>query len=272
MKEKRDCKIVQDLLPNYIENLTSKETNNFIEEHLKECDECQKILENMKKDLQTDSVKRDNREVKYIKKYNSKLKILRNILLFIIVLFIIIVGRKTFILVNLSNKAKTFENNQNFHSKTEFYEKGEMRTIEVYKKQDKILMTWTKYSQDKDKIKQIFYKSGEEKISLIDNGKTKTLTKVQDIIVDPISFISNNFFINLYTAITTNIDKVDLNGKKCYIIRDGNTEKFVDVETGIAIKEIDNKNNITVDYAYEFGVVEDSDVIRPDTTEYTIIE
>ena len=63
MKEKRDCKIVQDLLPNYIENLTSKETNNFIEEHLKECDECQKILENMKKDLQTDSVKRDNRAV-----------------------------------------------------------------------------------------------------------------------------------------------------------------------------------------------------------------
>ena len=40
----------------------------------------------------------------------------------------------------------------------------------------------------------------------------------------------------------------------------------------LPIKEIDNKNNITVDYAYEFGVVEDSDVIRPDTTEYTIIE
>ena len=39
MKEKRDCKIVQDLLPNYIENLTNEETNHFIEEHLKECPE-----------------------------------------------------------------------------------------------------------------------------------------------------------------------------------------------------------------------------------------
>ena len=37
MKEKRDCKIIQDLLPNYIEKLTNEETNNFIEEHLKEC-------------------------------------------------------------------------------------------------------------------------------------------------------------------------------------------------------------------------------------------
>ena len=45
MKEKKDCKIVQDLLPNYIENLTNEETNKFIDEHLKECNECQKIFE-----------------------------------------------------------------------------------------------------------------------------------------------------------------------------------------------------------------------------------
>ena len=37
MKEKRDCKIVQDLLPNYIEKLTNDETNKYVEEHLKEC-------------------------------------------------------------------------------------------------------------------------------------------------------------------------------------------------------------------------------------------
>ena len=29
MKEKRDCKIVQDLLPNYIEKLTNEESNIF---------------------------------------------------------------------------------------------------------------------------------------------------------------------------------------------------------------------------------------------------
>ena len=67
MKEKKDCKIVQDLLPNYIENLTNEETNKFIDEHLKECNECQKIFENMKKDFKVNTTKRDEREVKYIK-------------------------------------------------------------------------------------------------------------------------------------------------------------------------------------------------------------
>ena len=36
----KDCKIVQDLLPNYVENLTTKETNQFIENHLENCKDC----------------------------------------------------------------------------------------------------------------------------------------------------------------------------------------------------------------------------------------
>lgn len=84
---------------------------------------------------------------------------------------------------------------------------------------------------------------------------------------------TSEFFIeNLYTAITTNIDKIELNGKECYMIRDGNTEKFIDINTGLAIKMIDNQNNITVDYKYEYGVVKDTDIVKPDTTGYTIIE
>ena len=67
MKEKRNCKIVQDLLPNYIEKLTNEETNNFIEEHLKECNECQNVFDNMKKEFKVNTTKRDEREVKYIK-------------------------------------------------------------------------------------------------------------------------------------------------------------------------------------------------------------
>ena len=48
MKNERDCKIIQDLLPNYIENLTNEETNIFIEEHLNTCSNCKIIFENMK--------------------------------------------------------------------------------------------------------------------------------------------------------------------------------------------------------------------------------
>ena len=35
MKNQKQCKIVQDLLPTYIEDLTSEETNQYIEEHIK---------------------------------------------------------------------------------------------------------------------------------------------------------------------------------------------------------------------------------------------
>ena len=59
MNGKKDCKIVQDLLPNYIEKLTTEETNQFIEEHLKECDECKTVLENMQKDIQLNAEKQD---------------------------------------------------------------------------------------------------------------------------------------------------------------------------------------------------------------------
>ena len=31
MKDMKNCKIVQDLLPNYIEKLTNDETNKFVE-------------------------------------------------------------------------------------------------------------------------------------------------------------------------------------------------------------------------------------------------
>ena len=51
MKEKRECKIIQDLLPNYIEKLTSEETNNYIEEHFKECSECKQVFEDLQKEL-----------------------------------------------------------------------------------------------------------------------------------------------------------------------------------------------------------------------------
>ena len=71
MKDEKICKVIQDLLPNYIEKLTNVETNEFIEKHLKECPECMQIYNNMQKKLDiNDNKKIVNQEVKYFKKYN----------------------------------------------------------------------------------------------------------------------------------------------------------------------------------------------------------
>jgi len=40
-----ECSIVRDLLPLYVENMVSGESAEYIEEHLKDCDECSAELE-----------------------------------------------------------------------------------------------------------------------------------------------------------------------------------------------------------------------------------
>ena len=68
---KDKCKIVQDLLPNYIDKLTSEKTNSFVKKHLEECNECHEIIENMKKDFEKE---KKEREI-FIKQYDKNGKI-----------------------------------------------------------------------------------------------------------------------------------------------------------------------------------------------------
>lgn len=64
------CKIVQDLLPNYIEQLTTSETNLFIEDHLKDCPEC-KSLYNTMIDGETIHKTHNQVSIKFMKKYRN---------------------------------------------------------------------------------------------------------------------------------------------------------------------------------------------------------
>src|SRR5699024_2783927 len=61
--------------PAYIEQLTSKETNEEMEGHMDQCDACQNYLDEMKGDLvleREDDKRRDKRNVDYLKKVRSK--------------------------------------------------------------------------------------------------------------------------------------------------------------------------------------------------------
>lgn len=86
MNVKENCNIIKDLLPNYIENLTCGETNQFIEKHLRECPDCKQIFENMKKDLNVNATTNDKKVVKYFKKYKNKLKIFKIALVLILLI------------------------------------------------------------------------------------------------------------------------------------------------------------------------------------------
>ena len=53
---KTECSVVRDLLPLYIEDMVSTETAQYINEHLKNCNECQTELANLREGAELSTV------------------------------------------------------------------------------------------------------------------------------------------------------------------------------------------------------------------------
>lgn len=95
----------------------------------------------------------------------------------------------------------------------------------------------------------------------------------------PVTYVSNGILANLQYALITGIDSTYCNGKECYVIKGNSYERYIDKETGLAVrnieksnKEIVRKNDTVVDYEYKFNIVKDSDIVKPDTTGYIVNE
>ncbi len=54
MNKKTECSLVQDLLPNYLDGLTTGETNDFIQRHLDQCEDCYQLKRTMQRPLDPD--------------------------------------------------------------------------------------------------------------------------------------------------------------------------------------------------------------------------
>ena len=66
---KNECGIIRDLLPLYAENIASDESVEFVEEHIKTCEECREELERIKepKPLDTNALQEETTAVPLIK-------------------------------------------------------------------------------------------------------------------------------------------------------------------------------------------------------------
>lgn len=85
----KECELVKDLLIGYSDNTLHTYSRQLVEEHLKKCSDCSKILSEITND--TDSVK-ENKEIDYLKKVNKKFtnkKIIITIISSILSIFII---------------------------------------------------------------------------------------------------------------------------------------------------------------------------------------
>ena len=297
----KECKIICDLLPSYIDELTTEDTNQYIQQHLGNCRDCKQVLEEMKKDFKTNIIKKDTREVKYIKKYNMKMKILKFILLGIFLMFLFSYVRKAIILVSLNNKFNNYTSSSNYYIKTiNFTSVAEiMTTLENYKKDGKYIRKIKSLSES-SKVSTTEYYNGENlnvynEIELEKKDgeyvlrKTASLNSDKHVIYEPI--IPNVIDIRhpirfIEMPIFSTISSEKCNGKDCYRIvlysfgdNDG-TIYYIEKETGLLLRSIGvssmyakvdgEKYDMITDYQYEFNVVTEEDFIEPDIMEYDI--
>lgn len=137
----KDCKIVQDLLPSYIENLTSKDTSEYVEGHLKTCEDCTKVYNDMKSDLKVKSTT-PKAEIDYMKKARKKMRIAEKLVYIILLLFIIFVlifWREIFSFIcytDICNKYLAYQDEIMETGKYTLHTKGLNSTNDLYRTPD----------------------------------------------------------------------------------------------------------------------------------------
>lgn len=72
---KLNCEVIRDLLPSYIDGLTSQESNRLVEEHLEGCAECREYLKEMQADLSAEAaVEKNKKAIRPFGKLNRRIK------------------------------------------------------------------------------------------------------------------------------------------------------------------------------------------------------
>ncbi len=73
MNNKIPCEVIRDLLPSYIDHLTSETSNKLITEHMKECKECKTVLSSMKGGLSlAEDTDQGRKELDFLKKNKKR--------------------------------------------------------------------------------------------------------------------------------------------------------------------------------------------------------
>lgn len=86
-----NCDIIKDLLPNYIDKISSESSNKLIEEHLQKCKSCSIALSDMNKDIDSEIIFNQKEQIDFLKGYRKTkiISIIKAILITIIVILVL---------------------------------------------------------------------------------------------------------------------------------------------------------------------------------------
>ena len=263
MEKNQTCKIIIDLMPNYLENLTSEQTNEFIEKHLQECENCRNVYKNMNMDLDIKE-KDDKKIINFLKKINNKMKILKIIILIIILVFLGIIIRKFYILNKIANLANNTNYNNYYETITETTEKG-ISKIDYYQNNDNFIFINTKIDKNNEFSQTVEYKyKGETYCYTEINGEKIKNNELAESTVQPMTqyhFFNTSIVGNIGLSIMPgSVKDSSIHHQKCYLINIDNYLNFIDKDSGLTMKEINIDNNSVLDYSYDFGNVNDEKI------------
>ena len=225
MEKKVECKIVQDLLLGYVDNVLNEESKNLVEKHLSECSVCRDKLEEIKSDIKEND-NNQKREIDYLKKIRRN-SIVRSIIIaisIIITIFFIIILSKFIIINNIFIKGEKSLQTENFYKETrEEIQNGEVSITEEYYKDGKYKSIWKIYSDEGAKIMSTTYKTvdSDECVTIYENEKIARIEK-GNLIKDTSSeeflklvpFIQdNNIIATIGKAFLMSIDTYNDNGE-----------------------------------------------------------
>ena len=257
---KKECEIVRDLLPNYVENLVGTQTKDFIKDHLKTCAECTKILKNMegKDDINYDNdIKEEEVEIRQIKKFRKKQFILTLssigfiiIILSIVFLYIFIYLPKKSIITETYSKIQEITNFNNYKfttyqyyitadtqkkyefTDTFYYKNGKYKNESTSANSDIIKTTYGETNSDNSTF--IYHDNNTNSITTTSNLYS-TKGKVFGVFSD-IYYISNDFS----RILGLNIRNDTYNNAECYVLKFNNSstdyrELWINKETKLPV-------------------------------------
>ena len=303
MEKKNECEIVKDLLLGYVDETLSGESKKLVEKHLSECKNCTERLNEIRVDI-NENQNNQKKEIDYLKKIRRKSKIksvAMAIGIILLVIFILYINK--FIKISsIMNKAnKTLESQNYYSEKQEILGDGKVAISKLYYKNGKYKNVNEIHSDEGIKTQLIVYGEvgKDERIEINEEEKTKIIRKGEiskafneEENIKCYQFGKkerNSLIANLGKAfiMSINTDTYDV-GKEYYVLRnqfeqDQRWEVWIDKETGLVIREIQTDGekrfivgtdivkevrDCTTMYKYELNIVQDDDVMIPDSAVY----
>ena len=86
----KKCEIVQDLLFGYKDNTLHNESQKLVEEHLKTCENCNKIFQELKEE--ENNISSEKKEIDYLKKVRKNINKKNKLLIMVGIILIIVVA------------------------------------------------------------------------------------------------------------------------------------------------------------------------------------